>query len=110
MSIGKPTSSASTQKAEVIEKASWDNMGKKNLMYTVNEKGFIFLRIDLNKVYKPSKSFYDTNPKKRHYNILVSSTGGNAPLLDGKFEDIRINVNIFRPMTHKEMEEWKKKS
>lgn len=110
MSIGKPTSSTSTQKAEVIEKASWNSLGKNNLKYIINEKGILLMSVNLNKVYKPSKSFWDTNPKKSKTNILVSSTGGNISLLDKKFEDFKISVNVYRPMKPKEIEEWKKKN
>lgn len=109
MSAKKPTSKATAQKKEVNDKAKWDSLGENNLMYTVNEKGYLFLRIDLNKTYKPSKSFYNDGAKRKT-NILISSTGGNKALLESEFPDLRISVNIYRPMTKEEIEKWAKKN
>ena len=109
MSTKKTTSKATTQKNKVNEKAKWNNLGENNLMYTVNQKGYLLLRIDLNKVYKPSKSFYHQG-SKRNTNILISSTSGNKQLLEGKYSDFRVSVNVYREMTAKEIEEWKKKN
>ena len=106
----KPSSTTTAQKKEANNKAKWSSMGENNLKYIVNEKGFLIMSVNLNKVFKPSKSFYETNPKKNHNNILISSTGGNKALLENEFPDLKVSVNIYRPMTEAEIEEWKKKS
>ena len=98
----------STKVNETTKKVEWNTLGENNLRYIVNEKGFLIISVNLNKVYKPSKSFYNEGSKKKT-NILVSSTGGNKKLLNGEYNNIAISVNIYRPMSKAEIEEWSDK-
>lgn len=90
------------------KESKWKSTGEGNIMFTVNEKGILFIRVNLNKVYKPSSSFYKEEGKRKT-NILVASTSGNKKLLNGEFANDAISVNIYRPMTEGEIKEWEGK-
>lgn len=87
-------------------KREWNKIHPGNIEY-VEEGKFLVLKVDLTKVFKPSSSFYKEGAKKKT-NILVASTSGNKKLLNGDHKDLAISVNMYRPMTEKEIEEYSK--